>query len=68
MSKSSLGAFTKYGGMAFQLFGSCFAGLYFGRWLDARLQVERPTWVVFMTVIFMLASLYLLYKQLLNDK
>jgi type VI protein secretion system component VasF len=54
--------------MAFQLFGSCLAGVFLGRWLDARLQVERPTWAVFLTVIFMLASLYLLYRQLLNDK
>ena len=53
--------------MAFQLLGACLAGVFVGRWLDARLQVERPTWAVFLTILFMLAALYSLYRQLLRD-
>jgi hypothetical protein len=53
--------------MAFQLLGACLAGLFLGRWLDARLGLERPTWAVFLTILLMLASLYALYRQLLRD-
>jgi F0F1-type ATP synthase assembly protein I len=65
--KSAIKATAKYGGMAFQLLGACIAGMYIGRWLDAKLQVSRPTWTVFLTVFFMLAALYSLYRQLLKD-
>jgi len=54
--------------MAFQLLGACLAGVFIGRWLDARLHSERPTWAVFLTIFFMIAALYALYRQLLNDK
>ena len=54
--------------MAFQLLGACLVGVFLGRWLDKWMGFERPMWAVFLTVIFMIASLYLLYKQLLNDK
>jgi Putative F0F1-ATPase subunit Ca2+/Mg2+ transporter len=65
--KSAIKATAKYGGMAFQLLGACIAGMYIGRWLDAKLEVAHPTWTVFLTVFFMLASLYSLYRQLLKD-
>jgi uncharacterized membrane protein YfcA len=54
--------------LAFQLFGACLVGVFVGRWLDARLGNERPTWAVFLTIFFMLAALYALYKQLQQDK
>lgn len=54
--------------MAFQLFGACLAGAFLGRWLDARMHLDRPLWAVLLTVLFMLASLYMLYRQLLRDK
>lgn len=66
--KSAIKATAKYGGMAFQLFGACFAGAYIGRWLDEWMQLERPAWAVFLTIFFMVAALYALYRQLLNDK
>jgi len=65
--KSVIKATAKYGGMAFQLFGACLAGVFLGRWLDARLHLERPLWAVLLTVLFMLAALYALYRQLLRD-
>jgi F0F1-type ATP synthase assembly protein I len=54
--------------MAFQLLGACLLGVFIGRWLDERMHTERPTWAVFLTIFFMVASLYALYKQLLRDK
>lgn len=65
--KSAIKATAKYGGMAFQLLGACLAGVFLGRWLDARMQLERPLFAVGLTVLFMVASLYSLYKQLLKE-
>lgn len=64
---SAIKATAKYGGMAFQLLGACLAGVFIGKWIDQKLQLERPTWAVFLTIFFMAASLYALYKQLVND-
>jgi len=65
--KSATKAVAKYGGMAFQLLGACLAGVFLGRWLDAKMHMERPTWAVFLTIFFMIAALYSLYRQLLRD-
>ncbi|MEO6758135.1 MAG: AtpZ/AtpI family protein [Saprospiraceae bacterium] len=65
--KSAINATAKYSGMAFQLFGACLVGVLLGRWLDARMHLERPLWAVSLTVLFMLAALYALYRQLLRD-
>ncbi len=65
--KSGIRATAKYSGMAFQLFGACLVGVLLGNWLDDRMQLERPLWAVLLTVLFMLAALYALYRQLLRD-
>lgn len=65
--KSATKAVAKYGGMAFQLLGACLAGVFLGRWLDAKMHLERPAWAVFLTIFFMIAALYSLYRQLLRD-
>ncbi|MEZ4965501.1 MAG: AtpZ/AtpI family protein [Saprospiraceae bacterium] len=65
--KSAIKAVARYSGMAFQLLGACLAGVFIGRWIDGKLHMERPTWAVFLTLFFMLGSLYSLYRQLLYD-
>lgn len=65
--KSGIKAAAKYSGMAFQLFAACLLGVFLGRRLDERLGNERPLFAVFLTILFMLASLYALYRQLLRD-
>ncbi len=65
--KSAINAAGKYGGMAIQLFGACLAGALIGRWLDARMHLERPLWAVFLTIFFMFGALYGIYRQLLRD-
>lgn len=65
--KSAIRATAKYSGMAFQLLGACLLGVFIGRWLDAQLALERPMFAVFLTIFFMFAALYLIYKQLLRD-
>ncbi len=65
--RQAIKATAKYGGMAFQLLGSCLAGVFIGKWLDAHFQLERPLWAVFLTIAFMVGALYSLYRQLLRD-
>jgi F0F1-type ATP synthase assembly protein I len=65
--KSAIKATAKYGGMAFQLFGACLVGVFVGKWLDRHFLLERPLWAVFLTIFFMVASLYSIYRQLLKD-
>ncbi len=62
--KSAIKAVARYSGLAFQLLGACLAGVFLGRWLDAKMQLERPLWAVFLTIFFMVGSLYSLYRQL----
>ncbi len=65
--KSAIRATARYSGMAFQLLAACLAGVFIGRWLDERMGMERPLWAVSLTVLFMIASLYALYRQLLKE-
>lgn len=65
--KHAIKSAAKYSGMAFQLLAACLAGVFIGRWLDAKMNLERPTWAVFLTIFFMVGSLYSLYRQLLRD-
>ncbi len=65
--KSAIRASAKYGGMAFELLGACLAGVFLGRWIDAQLELERPAFAVFLTILFLFAAFYLIYKQLLDD-
>lgn len=62
--RSALKDWMKYSGLAFQLLGACLAGVFIGRWLDAKMELERPLWAVFLTIFFMVASLVSLYHQL----
>jgi F0F1-type ATP synthase assembly protein I len=66
--KSGIEAAAKYSGLVFQLLGACLVGVFAGRWLDARFQLERPLFAVSLTVLFVLGSLYALFRQLLQDK
>jgi F0F1-type ATP synthase assembly protein I len=50
--------------LAFELLGACLAGVLVGRWLDERMGLERPAWAVFLTVLFLIAALVSLYRQL----
>ena len=65
--KSAIKAIARYSGLAFQLLAACLAGAFIGRWLDNYFQLAQPTWAVFLTIFFMLGSLYSLYRQLLKD-
>lgn len=53
--------------MAFQLLAACLIGVFLGRWLDAKMALERPIWAVSLTILFMIGSLVSIFRQLLRD-
>lgn len=65
--KSAIKAFARYSGMGIQLFGACLLGVLIGRWIDARMHWERPVGAVFLTLLFMLASLVSIFRQLMRE-
>jgi F0F1-type ATP synthase assembly protein I len=67
-SDKSRNAYLVYGGMAFQFLGACLLGVFLGKWLDQKMAYDRPVWSVFLTVGFMVAAMYSVYRQLLNQK
>lgn len=66
--KSAIRATARYSGMAFQLLAACLAGVFLGRWLDAKLHLERPAFAVLLTVLFMVGILVSLTRQLMREK
>lgn len=58
----------RYSGMAFTLFGAILAGVLIGKWLDLRAANQRPFFAVFGAVLFLVAALWGIFRQLLNDK
>lgn len=65
--KATIKAVARYSGLAFELLGACLAGVFIGRWADAKLGLEKPAFAVFLTMAFLFASLYRIYQQLLKD-
>ena len=65
--KATVKAVARYGGLAFELLGACLAGVFIGRWVDEKIGLGKPAFAVFLTIAFLFASLYRIYKQLLKD-
>lgn len=65
--RATLKAVARYGGLAFELLGACLTGVFIGRWADAKIGLEKPAFAVFLTIAFLFAALYRVYKQLLKD-
>jgi F0F1-type ATP synthase assembly protein I len=65
--RSAIRALAEYSGMGFQLLAACLLGVFLGRWLDEKMQLERPLWAVTLTVLFMVASLVSIFRKLMRD-
>ncbi|MCC6410412.1 MAG: AtpZ/AtpI family protein [Saprospiraceae bacterium] len=65
--KSAIKAAARYGSMGLQLFGACLLGVFIGRWIDGRMLWEKPYGAVFLTLLFMLASLVSIFRQLMRE-
>jgi F0F1-type ATP synthase assembly protein I len=54
--------------MALQLFGAILAGVLIGKWLDVRVANQRPFFAVFGAIFCLVAVLWHIFRQLLDDK
>ncbi|MFQ5446672.1 MAG: AtpZ/AtpI family protein [Saprospiraceae bacterium] len=58
----------KYTGMAFQMGVLLAIGAFLGKKLDHYFQTERPYWTAAGVIFFLMAALYLTFKDLLQEK
>jgi len=66
--KGKINAYLKYSGLAFQLVAVVCLGLYLGRWIDSKIQLEKPVFTMLLVIVFFALFLYKLYDDLKNDQ
>lgn len=66
--KNRNNAYLKYSGLAFQLAAIVFLGLYGGRWIDAKLKLDKPIFAMLLVILFFALFLYKLYDDLKKDQ
>ena len=65
--KATYKDYAKYGGMAMQFFGATIAGVFVGKWLDNYFEFSKATFAVFLAVGFMLAAMYKIFREILDE-
>jgi len=63
-NKTRVNAYLKYSGLAFQLFGTMAAGAFLGRWMDQKLNTEKPYFTILFVAIFFIAAMVWVYVDL----
>jgi F0F1-type ATP synthase assembly protein I len=66
--RNNIKAWAQYSGMAFQMMGIIFAGVFIGWQLDKWLKPEKPWFLFFFTIIFVILSVYYMIKDLIRMK
>ena len=65
---NSLNKFVRYSSLVFEM-GIMITGAAFGgRWIDTKMQNETPWFTVFLSLIAVVGSTYLLIKRITDDK
>jgi len=57
-------AYLKYTGLAFQMAGVIIISLFAGKWLDQKLQLDKPYMTLTLMLVFFGAYMYKLTKDL----
>jgi len=60
--------FAKYSGLAFEMLGIIALGSYAGYKLDEYRNGEFPLWTIILSLFAIFSSLYLVVRQLLDNK
>ena len=60
----NLSQYSRYSGMAFQLIAAILLGLWIGMKIDDALGYETPVFTAITTVVFLIASLFLIIRTL----
>lgn len=66
--KNKNNAYLKYSGLAFQLAAVVCIGLFTGRWIDSKMQLEKPIFTMLLVMLFFALFLYKLYDDLKKDQ
>ncbi len=61
--KKPLNKFTRFSGMAFQMGITIFIGVFIGQYLDEKFPNENSLFTLFLSLLFIAASLYTIIKQ-----
>lgn len=56
--------YVRYSGMAFQLLALIFIGVWLGGKLDAWQENEKPIWTAVLSLVFVCAGMYQMYKAI----
>lgn len=64
--KSSGVNYLKYSGMAFQLAAAIFLGTMIGKYIDGKLNLEKPYFTLLLALLGVIAGLYVALKDFLN--
>ena len=67
-TKKDSNAYLKYSGMGIQLLVIIFIGTFIGQKLDAHFQVEKGYFTAALALLSTLGGLYLILKDLINEK
>jgi len=66
--KNRNNAYLKYSGLAFQLAAVVGIGLFTGRWIDSKMQMEKPIFTMLLVMLFFALFLYKLNDDLKKDQ
>jgi ATP synthase protein I len=66
--KNRNNAYLKYSGLAFQLAAVVCIGLFAGRWIDTKMQMDKPIFTMLLVMLFFALFLYKLYDDLKKDQ
>jgi hypothetical protein len=66
-NKSTFNKFIRYSTLAFEMGIIIGIGTYAGYWIDKKFSFERPVFTMALSLFSVLASLYLIIKQVKND-
>ena len=64
--KKPVNNYMKYSGMAMQMAVMLMIGTYLGKKLDERFATEQPYFTALLALLFLLAALYLILKDLMK--
>lgn len=66
-SKKRANQVLKYSGMGMQMAAAIFIGAMIGKQLDAYFEMEKPIWTAMLALLFLIAVMYSIVKDLMRN-
>jgi len=58
--------YVRYSALAFEMFALILAAVLGGRWLDKQLELENPVFTLILSLVSVIAAVFLLIKSLIR--